>query len=651
MSNSIPASDIVQVIPSVLSAGGNALDLIGLCLTQNQLPVGTIAAFPSPVSVANYFGQNSDEAATAAVYFLGYNNSTAKPGSLLMARYSTVPLSAFLRSGVVSGITLAALQALSGTVIATVDGQVITSATINLASATSFSAAAALIQTGLQTTPVTEAVVTGTIGATCSSGTIASTVLTVAGTVVGKFAVGQVVSGAGVTVGTTILSLGTGTGGAGTYNLSVASTVSSGELVTGTDGTMNVTAVSSGTLAIGQTVTGPGSTVAAHTVITALGTGTGGTGTYTVSVAQQVNSETLTVTNAPTCTYDSVAGAFTITSSSTGVASTIGFATGTLSTALMLTSATGAVTSQGAAAGNDPVGFMNSIIDQTTNWCTFWTLFDPDNGSGNTQKLAFARWVNSTSPANRYVYVEWDNDITAYTQDNAASSVGNILTAANSSGTAPIVAPSGFRPEITDAPFIAGAIASINFNQHNGRITLCYKAQTGLVSHINSLIAKTRLVGNGYNAYANWATGNEQFIGLVPGQITGPYKWIDSYVNQIWLNNQFQLALVELLFGVGAVPFSVDGDNMIAGAMQDPINQGLDFGAFAPGNISVLQATEINNQAGSNISDTLQNNGWYLQILPDTSQDRAARIRQKVTFWYLDRGAVQKIVLNSIEVQ
>ena len=62
-------------------------------------------------------------------------------------------------------------------------------------------------------------------GATSTSSSIAGTVLTVGGTVAGTFAVGQVIYGAGVTAGTYITSLGTGTGGAGTYNLSASMTV------------------------------------------------------------------------------------------------------------------------------------------------------------------------------------------------------------------------------------------------------------------------------------------------------------------------------------------------------------------------------------------------------------------------------------------
>jgi len=56
--------------------------------------------------------------------------------------------------------------------------------------------------------------------------------------------------------------------------------------------TMTVTAVLSGTLAVGQSVYG--ASILTPTRITALGTGTGGTGTYTVAASQTAGSDTIT---------------------------------------------------------------------------------------------------------------------------------------------------------------------------------------------------------------------------------------------------------------------------------------------------------------------------------------------------------------------
>jgi hypothetical protein len=59
--------------------------------------------------------------------------------------------------------------------------------------------------------------------------------------------------------------------------------------------TLHVTAVSYGSLAIGQTIVAQG--IAANTTITALGTGSGGVGTYTVSVSQTIASTTIVASN------------------------------------------------------------------------------------------------------------------------------------------------------------------------------------------------------------------------------------------------------------------------------------------------------------------------------------------------------------------
>lgn len=56
--------------------------------------------------------------------------------------------------------------------------------------------------------------------------------------------------------------------------------------------TLTVSAVASGTIAVGAPITGTG--ITANTVISALGTGTGGTGTYTLNNSMTVASETIT---------------------------------------------------------------------------------------------------------------------------------------------------------------------------------------------------------------------------------------------------------------------------------------------------------------------------------------------------------------------
>lgn len=131
---------------------------------------------------------------------------------------------------------------------------------------------------------------TASIGFTCTA-SIATTTMTVSAVANGVLSVGDIISGTGVTAGTTITALGTGSGGTGTYTVSASQTVSS-TTITGNSRFLNVTAVAGGTLYVGDTVLGTG--VSAGTEITAFDTGTGGTGKYILNFYQQINSSTLT---------------------------------------------------------------------------------------------------------------------------------------------------------------------------------------------------------------------------------------------------------------------------------------------------------------------------------------------------------------------
>ena len=302
--NSIPASALVSVIPGVLSAGGTPLALNAIFLTQDtSIPLGTAQPFATAADVSAWFGPNSPEAALALIYFSGFTNSSQLPGRLYFVQYNTAAVGAYLRGASQAGVTLATLNSYSGTITVSVDGRSIVTPTINLASAGSFSAAAALIQTGLQT---------GTSFTGTAAQTAAADVMNVTVTNTGVLHVGDVLSGTGVTAGTTVVSFGTYTP---------------------------------------QT----------------------GTGTVIVSNTTGFASTTVEVLGTALASYDAQRQAFVISSADTGANATIAAATGSLATLLDLTAATGAVTSQGAIAST-PAATMALVVNATQDWATFMTV-------------------------------------------------------------------------------------------------------------------------------------------------------------------------------------------------------------------------------------------------------------------------------------
>lgn len=566
---SIPASAVVDINPNVISAGGSGLDLVGLMLTNStRPPIGSVLRFSSNADVATYFGALSVEASLSAIYFAGYTGASITPAALLFAQYPATAVPAYLRGGNVSNLTLSQLQAIPpGTITLAIDGRTVTSGSINLSSATSFSNAAATIQTALGDK---DASFTGVIAVTT--------------------------------------------------------------------GILTASAVT-GTIAIGQTVTG--GTTPAGTVITSQITGTpGGSGTYQTNITTAVASTAMTSGNT-LVSYDSVSGAFIITAGTPGTTGTIGYPSSATATSLGLTAATGAVTSQGAPAGV-PATAMTAITDTTQDFASFMVAFE----TSTSDKVAFAAWADAQN--NRFLFAMHTANLAATVVPDTTTGAA-LINALGYSGTAPIYDP--INPQGV-AAFLMGAVASIDFTREDARVTAAFRAGSGLIAGVVQQTLANNLRTNGYNFYGAYATANDRFVFFYPGSILGKFSWIDSYINQIWLNNALQLQLMTLVTSVGSIPYNADGYALIEAAMSDPVEAAVNFGAIRAGvTLTALQALQVNTAAGRNVSDTIQQRGWYIQVAPASPQVRAARASPPINLWYTDGGSVQQITVSSVLVQ
>jgi hypothetical protein len=564
---SIPADRLVKVTPTVVPTGGTGLDVQGLFLTQsNRVPIGQVQAFQSDDDVAAFFGASSLEASVAVRYFKGYDSSPIKPANLLFAQYPPTDVAAYLRGGSLKAMTLAQLKAIAGTVALTINGVLVTSGAINLTGATSFSSAATIIAAAFN------------------------------------------------------------------HNDANFTASQSGNVLT-------VTAVASGALAVGQVVAGAG--VTAGTKITALGTGTGGTGTYTVDSSATIASEAMTA-GALTVAFDSVSSAFVLTDGTPGADSTITTAdVSSAATALKLTTATGATTSQGAVAAT-PASAMDSVTAATQDFVTFSTIFQPSDDD----MIAFAAWCSDQSA--RFPYIQWDNNAAMTVAGDVASAAAQIRDALYE-GIESIYSPSQgpFK-----AAFVMGAIASIDFTRTNGRTNIALLSQAGLSADVTDGTIADTLKANGYNYYGAFGTANADFLLFNPGSVTGPFLWMDSLINSIWMTNAFQLSGMTLLTTIHNIPYNAEGYATIDANFIGVIDAAVRFGAIRAGvPLDPTQAAAVNAQAGLKISDVLTQRGWYLQILPASPQVRSARGSPPMTFWYTDGQSVQQLNLNTAEVQ
>ena len=147
----IPASYIVAINPRLIPAGGTDLEFNGLFLTKNELiPTDApLMAFTSAETVSAFFGETSDEYAVASLYFLGYNNSFSKPRRLMFGRRVDSAVGAWLRGAKFTGALSDFAAMASGTLNITINETEIALTGVDFTSATSFSAAASVLETAL----------------------------------------------------------------------------------------------------------------------------------------------------------------------------------------------------------------------------------------------------------------------------------------------------------------------------------------------------------------------------------------------------------------------------------------------------------------------------------------------------------------------
>jgi hypothetical protein len=492
--NSIPVSQLVTINPGVLAAAGTQNNLNGLLLSQDaSLPLNTLMSFGAAPAVGAYFGLASPEYQASLVYFNGPNNKTKTASILYFGRYANAVSAGFLRSASLAAMTLTQLQALTGTLTITAGGTPLTSATINLSAATSFSQAATLIQTGF---------------------------------------------------------------------------------------------------------TAPGFAV----------------------------------------TYDAQRAAFLFTNTATGAASTQAYATGTLAAGLLLTQATGAVLSQGAIA-QTPAGTMTVLAGLSQNWSGFAPVFEPVLAD----KQAFSTWVNGTNKS--YVFYGQDSDIQAITPASTQS-WGYWLGTTQPDGSVPIYGNS------THSAFALGWMAALDFTKKNGRQTLAFRGQSGLVPSVTDGPTALLLNANNYNFYGNYAAANQTFQVMYDGGISGLYNWTDSYVHQMWMRSNLTLAFMNLLTQVGTIPYNSAGYSQVDAAAQSPIQAAVNFGAIVPGvTLSASQISQITASVGFDVSSALFAQGYYLQITDAAPGTRAARSSPPIALYYCDGESIQAINMSAIEIQ
>lgn len=191
-------------------------------------------------------------------------------------------------------------------------------------------------------------------------------------------------------------------------------------------------------------------------------------------------------------------------------------------------------------------------------------------------------------------------------------------------------------------------LASIDWNRWQGTISTAFKKQDGLAATVTDETTANLLENKKCNYIGKFATRNDDFTFFYNGAMFGDYKWIDTYINAIWLKNVMQVAIMNGLVSAGRVPYNERGYTLIRAWLQDPINRAVKNGCIDTGVVlSESQKAQVTNEAGLDISNELWINGYYIQVEDAGAQVRVTRDSPNVSVWYTYAGSVNRVTVAS----
>ena len=314
-------------------------------------------------------------------------------------------------------------------------------------------------------------------------------------------------------------------------------------------------------------------------------------------------------------TYDSTNGRFVISTVATGAEQELSYATGTVATALGLTSSTG-ILSDGTD-GKTALECVSTATELSNNFFTFCFL----DTLGNSDIEALAQWTSNQNV--RYMYsigVNETNYEAIQTLVQTYDGVALTLDIYNEHAE--------FMP--------MSRIASIDYSAANAAISMFYQQFTGVKPSVNTTADAKMFDGYKINYYGATSQAGQEVSFYQNGVLQGAITDMGVYANEAWLKDAFITNLLNLRLGVDTLPANDVGVGLALGSMMEVVNQALYNGVTLVGKTLNSTQKAYITQITGNIDAwmNVQSNGYYLdaQLVKYTEDDVE---KYKVSFLYV----------------
>lgn len=322
---------------------------------------------------------------------------------------------------------------------------------------------------------------------------------------------------------------------------------------------------------------------------------------------------------------------FTITSSTTGVDSEVGYVTDTagsgtdISAMLKLTAGT-ATSNIPGADGETALECATALAAKSTAW--YGLTFAADTMPNGAALQAVAGMIQTATPARIFGVTETDTRVMdgEYTTDLASEMKALLYTRTSVQ----------YSPNPYAVVSFMGRAFSVNFNANRSTITLMWKTEPGIVAEDLTESQAAALKTKRCNVFANY--DNDTAI-IQYGVMSGP-AYFDEIHGLDWLANAVQTELYNLLYtSKTKIPQTDAGCNSLMAPAAGVLAQAVNNGLIAPGpwNSDGFGTLERGDYLAS---------GYYIFMpsIDDQSQaDRDTRVAPPMQIAVKLAGAIQEV--------
>lgn len=338
-----------------------------------------------------------------------------------------------------------------------------------------------------------------------------------------------------------------------------------------------------------------------------------------------------------TAEYNAVMKKFIVKTVSVGADAKITVATGDVADVIGLSEDAGAIVSVGAVAMT-AAETMRRIVGQFRNFVTFFTAYDAED----EENLELAKWVSGNYG---YVFLVHTTEANALVAESSAD-IASQIKAKGYQYSAAIWGGAEM------AAFVAGAFASVAWERNNAVITAAFKRSALVSPNVTSDDEFDALNNKGYSFIGNFACRNSEFNVAYQGMtVYGDFKFLDTLINDIWLNSKVQTNVFFGLQQMDSVPYNEQGYASVKAWMLDAMEAGLKNGVIRAGvTLNETQKDTLFNALGDDYSAELYQNGFVILVLDPGAQVRQGRGSPETYYVYTSGGSIHCVHGEAIVV-